>query len=175
MAMFAMTKTRWLALALIVSLALNLALVGFLVGASGGPPWRAATFDPTAGLGRLMRFLPDERRTAVFGDTDLRRDIRQSLRTMRRAQHGIEEALAAEPFDAERLAEALEDFRAQFAGNQERSHAAFVSIMEKLTVEERQRFVETIGHMRDPHRHGDRHRRDDRPGRPPPPALQPPR
>ena len=161
-----MTKVRWLLVALVASLALNLTLVGFLVGASGGPPpWRMVGFDATAGLGRLIRFLPDERRTDVFGDTDMRREIRRSLRTMRRAQHKIAEAMAAEPFDRDRLAAALEDFRTQFGANQQRSHAAFVSIMENLTPGERRQFVESTRHMRDPHRHRNRHRdgrrRDD--------------
>ena len=160
-----MMRPRWLIVALAVSLLLNLAAVGFLIGAAGGPPsWRTISFDPTAGLGRLMRFLPDERRTAVFGDTDRRRDIRRSLRTMRGAQHNIAEAIAAEPFDADRLAAALEEFRMQFATNQQRSHAAFVSIMEKLTPEERQQFVESTRHMRDAYRHRDRHRDDRRRG-----------
>ena len=154
-------KSRWLAIALAVSLVLNLALVGFLVGAAGRPPpWRSTGFDATAGFGKLVRFLPEERRAAVFGNgDDLRREIRQSLRTMRRAQHSIEEALAAEPFGPDRLALALEDFRAQFTMNQRRSHAGLVSIMEKLTPEERRDFVASIQHMRDPRHH--RARRGD--------------
>ena len=134
-----------------------------LVGAAGQPPpWRSPGFDATAGFGRLVRFLPEERRAAVFGNgDDLRREIRQSLRTMRRAQHGIEEALAAEPFDPDRLAASLEDFRAQFASNQQRSHAGLVSIMERLAPDERRKFVESIPHMRDPRRHRDR-RSDER-------------
>ena len=154
-------KSRWLVIALVVSLVLNLALVGFLVGAAGRPPpWRSPGFDATAGFSRLVRFLPEERRAAVFGNgDDLRREIRQSLRTMRQAQHGIEEALAAEPFDPDRLAAALEDFRAQFASNHERSHEGLVSIMQKLTPDERRKFVDSIQHMRDPRHH--RGRRGD--------------
>ena len=154
-------KSRLLVIGLAVSLVLNLALIGFLVGAAGRPPpWRSSGFDATAGFSRLVRFLDEERREAVFGNgDDLRREIRQSLRTMRRAQHSIEEALAAEPFDPDRLAAALEDFRAQFTTNQQRSHAGLVSIMEKLTPDERRKFVESIQHMRDPRHH--RGRRGD--------------
>ena len=156
-------KSRLLVIGLAVSLVLNLALIGFLVGAAGQPPpWRSSGFDATAGFSRLVRFLPEERRAAVNGD-DLRREIRQSLRTMRRAQHSIEEALAAEPFDPDRLAAALEDFRAQFTTNQQRSHAGLVSIMERLTPDERRKFVESIQHMRDPRHHRGR-RGDDRRG-----------
>ena len=158
-------KSRVLVIGLAVSLVLNLALIGFLVGAAGQPPpWRSSGFDATAGFSRLVRFLPEERRAAVFGNgDDLRREIRQSLRTMRRAQHSIEEALAAEPFDPDRLAAALEDFRAQFTTNQQRSHAGLVSIMGRLTPDERRKFVESIQHMRDPRHHRGR-RGDDRRG-----------
>ena len=164
-------KTRWLVVALVVSVAVNLALVGFLIGFSGKPPaWRPGGFDATAGLGRLIRFLPEERRSEVLGPIgkdSLGREARGSFRTMRRAQHGIAEALAAEPFDPDKVDAALAAFRDQFDLSQQRSHAAFVTIMERLTPEERQRFVETMRHMRDPRRDRGRRpegrRRDDRP------------
>ena len=164
-------KTRWLVVALIVSVVVNLALVGFLIGVSGKPPaWRPGGFDAAAGLGRLIRFLPEERRSEVLGPIGkdgLRREARGSFRTMRRAQHGIAEALAAEPFDPDKLDAALAAFRDQFDLSQQRSHAAFVTIMEMLTPEERRRFVETMRHMRDPGRDRGRRpegrRRGDRP------------
>lgn len=149
---------RALVIALIVSVVANLALIGFLIGTSGGPPgWRSFGFDVTAGFGRLVRFLPDERRSEVLGGIDVRRDIRASLRTMREAQHAIEEAMAAEPFDPAALTAALEGFRGHFTASQQESHAAFVTIMERLTPAERQEFVESMRHMRDPRRHRDRH------------------
>ena len=164
-------KTRWLVIALVVSVVVNLALAGFLIGVSGKPPaWRPGGFDAAAGLGRLIRFLPGERRSELLGrigEDSLGREVRGSFRTIRRAQHGIAEALAAEPFDPDELDAALAAFRDQFDLSQQRSHAAFVKITQMLTPEERQRFVETMRHMRDPGRNRGRRpegrRRDDRP------------
>ena len=152
---------RWLIVALVASIVANLALVGFLIGTATGPPaWRSAPFDVAAGLGRMTRFLPEERRTEVFGDINPRREVRTALRTMRRAQHGIEAAMSAEPFDPDALAAALAAFREQFATSQQSSHAAFVSVMQRLTPDERRQLVDSMRHMRDPRRHRDRRRED---------------
>ena len=137
-------KTRWLVIGLVVSLVLNLALVGFLVGRESGPsPWHRSAFDPIAGLPRLMNFLPRERRRELMAQQP-RRQVREALRDMRRAQHAMDRALAAEPFDAEALAEALAHYREYFAAGQERSHAAFVAMAAELTPHERRRFLESL-------------------------------
>ena len=134
-------KRKWLIAGLLASLTLNLALVGFLIGTSSGPSmWRARGFDPSVGLARLVRFLPQERRDELLDDAK-QREIRASLRDLRRAQRNLNKALAAEPFDRAAVEAALRQFRDQFADNQALSHAAFVAIAERLTPEERQRFV----------------------------------
>lgn len=133
-------KTKWLVIALIASATANLGLVGFWVGMQSGPsPWAARGFDPTVGLGRLLRFLPEERRDDVLGN-DKRREIRASLRDMRRAQRAIDRALAAEPFPPDELEAALR----RFAENQARMHAAFVDVAAALTPDERRRFRQTM-------------------------------
>ena len=137
-------KTKWLVIGLVVSLVLNMALVGFLVGKASGPsPWHRGAFDPIAGLPRLMDFLPKERRRELITQQP-RGPVREALRDMRRAQHAMDRALAAEPFDAEVLAEALARYRVYFAAGQERSHAAFVAIAAELTPPERRRFLESL-------------------------------
>lgn len=134
-------KRKWLIAGLLASLTLNLALVGFLIGTSSGPSmWRARGFDPSVGLARLVRFLPPERRNELLDDAK-QREIRASLRDLRRAQRNLNKALTAEPFNRAAVKAALRRFRDQFADNQALSHAAFVAIAERLTPEERQRFV----------------------------------
>lgn len=143
-------KTRWLVLALAVSLTLNIAVLGFAIGtaSSGIPRLSRPAFDPTVGIGRLLRFLPEERREAV-ADRGARRQMRESLRQLRAAQGAVAEALAREPFDADALSAALERFREQFAASQTRSHAALVDISSKLTPEERALFVKSTRSKRD--------------------------
>ena len=151
-------KAKWLVVGLVVSLVLNLALVGFLFGkASGPPPWHRGAFDPVAGLPRLMGFLPKERRQQLM-EQHPRRQLRDSLRDMRRAQRAMDEALAKEPFDAEALATALARYRQHFAAGQERSHAAFVAIAAELTAEERRGFLSSVRRRGD--RGGGRKRED---------------
>ena len=135
-------KSKWLIGGLAASVVLNLALIGFLIGtAFGPPPWARRGFDPTDGLARLMFFLGEERRRAVLGDGRTRREVGASLKDMRRAQRAVGEALTAEPFDRAALAAALAQFRDHFGARQTLSHAALVEIAERMTPEERRRFV----------------------------------
>ena len=139
-------NTRWLLIALGVSLALNLALAGFLAGRAAGPPFlrpSPASFDPTVGLGRLLRFLPEDRRSEVLHGI-ARRDIRKSLASVRQTQRALARHLSREPFDEQALAATLNRFRDQFAASQAASHAAFVAAAGRLTPAERQRFVATM-------------------------------
>ena len=154
-------KSKWLVIGLIVSLVLNLALVGFLVGRASGPsPWQRSALDPVAGLPRLLSFLPKERRRELL-EQQPRRQLRESLRDMRRAQHAIDEALVQEPFDAEALAAQLARYRQHFGASQTRSHAAFVAIAANLTPEERQRFVKSLRRRGAHGARGKRERRED--------------
>ena len=139
-------KARWLTIALVASLALNLALVGYMVGKAAGPPFLRpppTSFDPTVGLGRLLRFLPAERRREVLAGT-ARQDIRESLATARRTARTLHRQLGQAPFDEQALAATLQRFRDDFAESQARSHAAFVAAAAALTPAERQRFTKSL-------------------------------
>ena len=138
-------KTKWIVIALGVSLVLNVAAVGYLLGsASGGASkWRGPGLDPTMGIGRLLRMVPEERRADTVA-RETRRDIRASLLEVRRAQRAIDAALAKEPFDSEQLRAALAQFRERFAASQAHSHAALVDIAAGLTPQERQRFLKAV-------------------------------
>ena len=148
-----MTKFRWLAVLLAVSVALNLGLAGFAAGqlfsgARGGP-----LHDPAWGLARALRALPEERRDALR--PMLRSEMRglgPSLRQLRGAQRRLIESAAAEPFDRSALESALERFRHELLASQQRSHRAFVEVMAVLSAEERQRVLESM-RRRGPPRH----------------------
>ena len=159
-------KSRWLVIALAISIALNVGLLGLGIGfATGSPHWGRGV-DPTAGLARLLRSLPEARREELsqggapaMSDGELRRRIGASMRDLRGSQRTIARALAEEPFDADRTAAALASFREHFAANQASSHEAFVAILDRLTPEERRRFLETMRPGKDRRgRHGTRPR-----------------
>ena len=141
-------KRKWLVGGLVASLLVNIGLVGFLAGAASRPALLPrAHVDAAVGLPQLLRFLPAERREAVLEGVDgreLRRGVRGAVRQMRRAQTALHEALVAEPFDAEALTRALADFHGHFTASQNRSHRAFVVVAERLTAEERRRFVASM-------------------------------
>ena len=158
-------KRKWLIGGLVASLLVNIGLVGFLAGAASRPALLPrGQVDPAVGLPQLLRFLPAERREAVLegaGGRELRRGVRGSVRQMRRAQRALHEALVAEPFDAEALARALADFHEHFAASQDRSHRAFVAVAERLTAEERRRFVASMKAKRRGKNRPPRHRAGD--------------
>ena len=137
-------RGKWLVAGLAVSLALNLVLVGFFIGAaSDPPPWSRARLDASFGLARVLRFLPEERRNALFADEesrDIRRSLGRSMRGMRRHQRAIHEALAAEPFDPQALAAAFAAFRQGMDEAQARNHGLFVRVAAELTSDERDEF-----------------------------------
>ncbi|MCY3623684.1 MAG: periplasmic heavy metal sensor [Gammaproteobacteria bacterium] len=164
-------RSKWLVVVLVVSLALNVAAIGFGIGLATGSPTWGRGFDPTAGLSRLVRSLPEDRRaeltragTPAMSDGELRRRIGTSLRHLRASQHAIAKAVAQEPFDPDAVRAALADFREHLAANQTSSHQAFVEILGRLTPDERSRFLETMrpGKDRRP-RHGTRPRPDGTP------------
>lgn len=145
-----MTKRTWGVVALLASLAVNVALIGFVLGATVRPTLAPrAHFNPTVGIGELLRHLPQERRAQVLAGVSengkpWRRRIRASARDMRQAQRALHQALVAETLDEAALTTALGNFREHFATNQERSHAAFVAIASQLTPSERREFVASI-------------------------------
>ena len=137
-------NVKWLMIALGVSIALNIGAVGYLIGSSGGgSKWRGPGLDPAMGIGRLMRVLPKEQREDAI-DRETRRSIRASLLELRLAQRAVDSALAADPFDRERLRAALVEFSQRFTASQAHSHAALVNIAAQLSPTERERFLNAM-------------------------------
>ena len=160
-------RTKWLVAALVVSLLLNLVLVGFFVGrVSDPPPWTQARLDPSFGLAGVLRFLPEERREALFGaeeSRDIRRSLVRSMRGMRQHQRAIHQALTTEPFDPDALTEAFATFRVGMDEAQARAHGLFVRIANDLTPEERDQLRRALARpMRDGQKRRDERERSER-------------
>lgn len=141
-----MNKTRWLVGGLVVSLILNIAIVGFVFGRLSGGGLRGPMFDPTMSITRALRVLPEERRS------ELRPLIGKQMRAMgpsaRRLHHNQDElyrAILAEPYDRSLLEQSLSAFRDTLNTSQETSHRAFVDVIDALTPSERRLLLE---HMR---------------------------
>jgi uncharacterized membrane protein len=137
-------RSRWVVAVLVVSLVLNLLAAGFIVGRLTGPPAVIAP-DPTAGYGRMLRFLPDERREAV--SPMLRRQLRETMkgaRTLRREHSAVFDALTADPFEPAALEAALAELRETLNATQETAHRALVELAGSLSLEERRQLAEAM-------------------------------
>jgi uncharacterized membrane protein len=140
-------RRRWLGLALVLSLAVNLFLVGILAGGwlARGP---AAGFDPAAGpasIPHMIRALPPTARDAALERfAERRRALRGQMTALRRARQSVYEALTAEAFDRAALEAALGDLREQVAALQAGLHEAIVAVAERLEAEDRREMAETL-------------------------------
>ena len=162
-----MIERKWLVTIVAISVALNLLLVGFYIGQQLLPGRTNVSIDPTMGLPRMLQGLPDDRRRALLQDVDVsRREIASRHRALQKVQIDIERAMAMEPFDAESLANALENFRRRFDENQEDSHRLLVQLFEQMDPEERSAVRIALSQLRARPNQG--RPRDIGPKRPPP-------
>lgn len=153
-----MRNRKWLVIGLIVSVAVNLALAGFVAGKMSGSD-RPAMLDPSLSLFRVLRELPDPRRDEFRPVLHEHfRLLRGDIRRLRQAQRGIDAALAREPFEPESLARALQDFRSALLDTQQKNHRMLVDVSASMTAGERQMLVQA---MERPRRHHHRSRDGD--------------
>ncbi len=149
-------KSKWVAILLIVSLALNLIMVGFWTGSRSVA---APGFDPIRSYPRWAHGLAEPRRDALRPVMrEHLKSMRPTLRALRQRHRALRDALTAEPFDAQVLEEALVAMREDQARMQSQSHASFAEFVTQLTPAERRQLA---ADMDGPGRH---HKR------PPPPA-----
>jgi len=162
-----MIERKWLVTIVAISVAVNLLLVGFYIGQQLLPVRTNVSIDPTMGLPRMLQGLPDDRRRALLQDVDVsRREIASRHRALQKVQIDIERAMAMEPFDAESLANALENFRRRFDENQEDSHRLLVQLFEQMDPDERSAVRIALSQLRARPNQG--RPRDIGPKRPPP-------
>ncbi len=162
-----MGNSKWLLTALVLSLIVNLALAGFLLGRSSSQhsgQW--GTPDPAAGYFRLIGFLPEERRAELQPLIKAHFDnIRPEIRETRRHLRSMYEQLNAETLDSAKLERDLTALRQLLGTTQEASHQTFVDLVRQMSPEERQQLAEAMRRPRDAEQ--DRQRGT----RPPPPAA----
>ncbi len=135
---------RWMAIALIVSVGLNLLAIGTLASAV----WRfrhEATFAAGPGSGNLLGFtatLSAERRDAIFRLTgDERRSLHPLRSEVRAARLDARQAFLADPFDRNVFAQAQARVLDAELRARRQTQALFVAIASQLSKEERQSFV----------------------------------
>jgi uncharacterized membrane protein len=142
-----MTQHRISIIALIVSLAVNLAVLGFTVARWGFTPPHIANAIHISP--RWAHHLPKERRKELR--PILREQFRraQAQRPLLHEKHqAVRRALAAEDFQGQALDKALNELRIALEGSQRHSHAAFSQFVRELTQQERKELADELAKKR---------------------------
>ena len=141
-----MNRSRWLVASLVVSLVINIALVGFVFGRISGGGFQAPMFDPLMSVTRALRVLPEERRSELRPLIGKQmRAMGPSVRRLRRAQHELYQAILADPYSRSELEQSLTAFRENLNTSQATSHEGFADVIDALSPTERQQLLQ---HMR---------------------------
>lgn len=134
----AQTPRRWMRYLLVVSLGLNLLIVGLFVGAA----FKKDHHKPRmSGMHAFIRALDKDDRRALRGALRDQKDLRQVAQVNRRA---VMDALIMQPFNVDALIEAF-DTQRDFANTLgAKSQAALIEIIEGMSSEERAAFAERV-------------------------------
>ena len=129
--------SKWVK-ALGVVLVLSLALNFFLAGWMGARLMHGETGQHRWSISRLVRDLPEDQRKDVLATFESHRDqIRDVMDNLRETRREVADILVTEPYDADAVARALAQLRAQSATMQESMHAALLEVAAKLPPEAR--------------------------------------
>lgn len=138
---------RKLKMALLVSLAINLLVVGAVATALLGA-WRGIgpLGGPVVGSPHLLGFLrtlPQERRETIWRATSPERvALSPARKQMRKARDDMHRALTSEPFDKERFAAALKSYDDTEAHMRRSALGLISAVAERLDAEERRAYVQ---------------------------------
>lgn len=124
---------------LIVSIALNFALIGFMVGREQSQP---PFFDPTRSfIAWAEKLEPDRRLTLRATMRTHAPEYRQRLRMLREHNRVLMRSLEADTFEPNAMRNALDQMRTAHLEAQMQSHNAFVTFVGALTHEERRQLA----------------------------------
>lgn len=141
-------RSRLLNITLVCSLAINLLLVGGIIGRIAfGPPHHRPMPNH---LGWMVRTLDKDTRKALRPDLEAHaRQVAPLRREMRAARQDFENLLTQPQLDRQRLENALSRLRKASDAYQQSMHEEMVVILEKMTPEERHRFVRFLNRRPD--------------------------
>ena len=140
-----MKNNRLMVIILVVSVALNLLLVGMMLGRMVGPHPGRHRVDPAMGIRWLIGELPPERAAAL---APLYREFFSTMRLrfgdIRRAQRDLRAAMLTEPLDETALRHALQSVQQQLTASQGATQEALIALASELTSAERRQLVENM-------------------------------
>jgi uncharacterized membrane protein len=135
-------RTRSLAIVLGISVALNLLFLGF-VSARAFQHRERAERPPHAAPWVRQRRSRQRPRAFDWMTAAQRDELRPRRRALRGSRHAVEDALRAEPFDREKLSQALGDLRRQTDEIQASVHQFMLQQAERMSDDERRRLADS--------------------------------
>lgn len=140
------TKTRtatWVKIVLTISLALNLAVVGMLAGASlRKPPAHVRNIENSS---ILARALPFKYQTQLRGAIRERReDLKPDREAMRALRVNLINALNADPFDISAVEAVFSDQRDLLTNLVFAGHGEVIAQIAKMNARDRARYIENL-------------------------------
>ena len=141
-------KTNKIVLTLLgLSLAINLACVGFLLGQRVNQTNRFGP-EPLNTFPRWAHTLPEPRRTELLPMLrQQRQEARAQMRQIRRAHTAMHATLATDEFNKAALVDSLELLRARLIESQNASHEDFVDFVGVLSADERKQLAAQLQHQ----------------------------
>lgn len=137
---------RWMKWTLGVSLALNLVLIGLLIGAGiRHHVLGEAGFGGPRTIFHILRELPSEKRDQARAMVKERRaDISAARRLRAEARGALGDAIAADPYDAAAVSAAFETLRTREYEMRSLSHSVVTEILADIEAEERRELGERL-------------------------------
>ena len=142
-------KNRWLRPLLIVSLAINLLVVGIFAGwtfSGGKPPGDRIPPSARSVMGEpFLRALPPEQRKILLSEIVERSpNLRQNRAELRQHFEELLAALRAEPFDANEVSRLLEAQRGAALSRQDVGERLLLERLGSMSVEERDAYANRL-------------------------------
>ncbi|MGI9393616.1 MAG: periplasmic heavy metal sensor [Boseongicola sp.] len=142
---------RWLVPALLVSLAVNLLIVGVVVGFVVSP--KASNLDHVGGSTRsligapFVRALPQDDRQALMKAIGAERGrLRENREALRARFEALLGALNADPFDPEAVAKLLQEQRTVAIRRQQIGESLLIERLKSMTPAERADYSDRLAH-----------------------------
>lgn len=154
-------RKSWLVIALCASLAINLLVVGVVIGAriNGGPPHAAMMNNAAFSVGHAIRQFDEQRATQLWPIARPHfKGLRPELRKLRDAQREWERSFATEPVDLQALDRNYAALHKNIAAIQQMNFGAIRALAAELSPEERKQLLRAL---RKPRKHHHRNPRSE--------------
>lgn len=140
------STSRWIKIALVISLGINIGIAGILVGSAlRAPEARRSNIEHPDGVAMLARAMPQshqrELRETLRNQRDELRPDRQELQNLRQR---FVVALRAEPFNIDAVRETFAAQRVILDHLTASGHAAVVGQIEQMTPQDRQLYIRRL-------------------------------